>query len=773
MSGATTADGVIRHAKRSKRRDMSLVRWLERRTLVPLILLGPLLAIATVVVLGQRDGAGGQALRVILLIDAVYLVAFVTVIVFRILTLLQARRAGRVGSKLHLRLAGTFAAVALIPAILVAVFATLSVNFGIESWFSERIGSVVGNALDVARAYEREHRENIRGDVLAMANDLNRETAGRGGLSTRQLNDIVRQQALLRELPEAFVFNSDREIIARGEFSYLFSFEPPTEAELARARTGEIVITGDERNNEIRALVYLTNFFDAFLYVSRDLEGEVLRLLDETEQTVQLYEQLERERGSLLRDFALIYIGFAMLVIASSTLAGLWVAERLARPVGRLAGAVQRIGEGDLAVRVKEERGGDEISFLSRSFNTMARQLSHQRSALVAASHEAERRRRLTEAVLSGVSAGVMALDGDGNVNMVNDAALELLRLDDGGVLGSTLGDVVPEFAPFLDTAREGPTGIGRGDVGVTVAGQPRQFLCRVALKNPEAPDEGWVLTFDDITALADAQRMAAWGDVARRIAHEIKNPLTPIQLSADRLRRKFVGQLGEDGTQLERMLDVITRQAGQIRRMVDAFSRFAKMPEPVLQAEDLRDLVREAVLLQEAGGQGTDRPSIRYDLNIGEGEMPVSADRGMIGQALTNLLQNAADAIEGRRERDAEAPDGVIHICAGATQRGFRIDILDNGVGLPAEGRERLTEPYMTTREKGTGLGLAIVRKIVEQHGGTLSLADAEGRHGLDGAMITLRIPRSARPNASKQTSAVPLKQNAPRERASADEGQ
>ncbi|MEM6972066.1 MAG: PAS domain-containing sensor histidine kinase [Pseudomonadota bacterium] len=712
-----------------------------------------------------------------LLVDAAYLVAFVAVIVLRIVGLLQARKAGRIGSKLHLRLAGMFAAVALIPAILVAAFATLSVNFGIESWFSDRVGSVVGNALDVARAYEREHRENIRGDVLAMANDLNREAGGPGGLTSRQLNDLVRQQALLRELPEAFVFNSDREIVARGEFSYLFSFEAPTEPELARARAGEVVITGDERNNEIRALVYLTNFFDAFLYVSRDLEGEVLRLLDETEQTVQLYEQLERERGTLLRDFAMIYVGFALLVIASSTMAGLWVAERLARPVGRLAGAVQRIGEGDLAVRVKEERGGDEISFLSRSFNTMARQLSTQRGALVDASREAERRRRLTEAVLSGVSAGVMALNGEGVVDMVNDATLQLLDLDGTSVQGRALGDAVPEFGPLFDAALEGTTGIGRGDVRISVAGQQREFLCRIALKNPAAPDEGWVLTFDDITALAEAQRMAAWGDVARRIAHEIKNPLTPIQLSADRMRRKFVGRLGDDGQQLERMLDVITRQAGQIRRMVDAFSRFAKMPEPVLTCEDLGDLVREAVLLQEAGAESgpDDRARITYRVDSVEGRLPVKADRGLIGQALTNLLQNATDAIEGRREREAEPPGGIIHVCIAAAPRGFRVEIVDNGVGLPREGRERLTEPYMTTRAKGTGLGLAIVRKIVEQHGGTLSLGDADGRHGLDGALLTLRLPRSAPQEMGDRTpreTSTPTP-NAPEERAMTSEGQ
>ncbi|MEL6196603.1 MAG: PAS domain-containing sensor histidine kinase [Pseudomonadota bacterium] len=735
------------------RNTMTLSRWVDRRALMPLVLAGPLLGIATVILLDGRDASGevSLALRTVLLIDVAYLVLFGLVISLRVASLLSARRSGKIGSKLHLRLAGTFAAVALIPTVIVAVFATASVNLGIESWFSDRVRSVVGNALEVARAYEREHRENIRGNILAMAADLNRSAAESGGVTQQQLNEMVRSQALLRELPEAFVFTSDRQIVARGEFSYLFSFEPPTDEEIDRARAGEVVVTADEVNNEIRALVTLANYYDAFLYVSRDVEGEVLRLLDETEATVQLYEQLEAERGTVIRDFALIYLGFALLVIASSTMAGMWFAERLARPVGRLAAASERIGQGDLTVRVKEERGGDEISILSHSFNRMAAQLSRQREALVAAHRDTERRRRLTEAVLSGVTAGVFSLDGEGHVDMANEAATTLLDLDRREVSGRPLETLVPDFAPLLEAARTAPAGIGQGEVRMNLNGHQREFLCRVAPKSAEKRDEGQVVTFDDVTALASAQRMAAWGDVARRIAHEIKNPLTPIQLSADRMRRKFTGRLGEEGAQVEKMLDVITRQADQIRRMVDAFSRFAKMPEPVFAPEDLSDLVREAVMLQE-NGQGADPlHRITYSLELPDEPMTVSADRGLIGQALTNLLQNAADAIEGRRERDGEAaPAGLVRVRLSPMRHGYRVDVADNGLGLPAEGRERLSDPYVTTRAKGTGLGLAIVRKIVEQHGGTLALGDADGSEGHDGAQATLRLPRLLRQEAA-----------------------
>jgi two-component system nitrogen regulation sensor histidine kinase NtrY len=716
-------------------------RWLGRELVLGLVLLGPLLAAANSMVLGLgEDGERSSPyLRLVLLVDLVYFLVLTALIGLKIGGLVVARRRKSAGSKLHLRLTGVFAAVALVPTVIVAVFATVTVNFGIESWFSEQVGSVVRNSLATAQAYEREHRRNIMGDILAMANDLNRAAAG--GLSGEQLQELVVQQALLRELPEAYVFSSRKEILARGEFSYLFNFEPPTDEQMARARSGEVVVLQDELNNEIRALVYLTNFFDAFLYVSRDVQGDVLKLLDETRATVQLYERLERERDGILFSFAVIYLGFAMLIILSAILLGLWFAEHLARPVGRLTAAAESIGAGRLDVRVKEPRGNDEITRLSQIFNRMAEQLGRQREALVSAKEDSERRRHFIEAVLSGVSAGVVGFDGRGRVDLVNEAAAEMLGVEPQAALGRPIEQIAPAFVTLIEAARAAPSGVARGAVHGQLGGELREFLGRVAPKAPDAPEEGHVLTFDDITALASAQRLAAWGDVARRIAHEIKNPLTPIQLSADRLRRKFVARMGADGAGFEQYLDVITRQAAEIRRMVDEFSRFARMPEPVMADEDLVQLLRDAVLLQQEG-----RGDIAYETDLPEGPVIAQCDRGLIGQSLTNLLQNAADAIDGRREaQGAEAPPGRVRVALSAGRRSFRISIADNGIGFPAEDRDRLTEPYVTTRRKGTGLGLAIVKKIVEQHGGELALSDAPAASGLDGAEVTLRLPKPA----------------------------
>ena len=693
---------------------------------------------------GAASGIASTAsLRTVFLLDLVYILVAAGLLVWRMATLISARRAESAGSRLHLRLTGIFALMALAPTIVLAVFATVTVSFGIEGWFSAQVGAVVRNALSTAQAYEQEHKRAIRGEILAMANDLNR--AGAQGIGDGGLGELLRAQTRIREIPEAYVFDSGLNLKARGEFSYLFSFDPPSPEELAEARAGVVVIIDDDLNDEIRALVHLTNFFDHYLYVTRRVDGEVLRLLDDTEETVQLYERLERDRSDILLDFAVIYIGFAMLVILAAIWLGLWFAERLARPIGRLAGAAHRVGAGDLEVRVKEERGDDEIAILSRVFNRMTEQVKGQRDALIDANRETERRRRFIEAVLSGMTAGVIRLDDDGRVSLMNEAARQLLGVDGDSAAGRPLAAVAPLFAQPWDQAR------GRGRVQAEdrvaglVHGREREFFLRIARVARAEGGDAWVLTFDDLTDLASAQRMAAWGDVARRIAHEIKNPLTPIQLSAERLKRKFGARLeGEDKARFEQYSEMIVRQAGDIRRMVDEFSQFARMPAPELGEHDLGDVLREAVMLQEEAGGG-----VRFSLTIedpeGRGPRKIPVDRGLVMQALTNLLKNAGEAVEARLAQ-APAPPGAVHAVLIREEEVETIRILDNGVGLPAN-RARLLEPYVTTREKGTGLGLAIVKKIAQDHDGSFAIDDApeEWAEGRRGASAVFRLPAAA----------------------------
>lgn len=708
---------------------LRLARWRSRHNLQQvmfwtMVVLGPLLAVATFAVLSEMQWlGGGKMLRPVLLADFIYAMIVAGFVARRIAEMIAARRRRSAGSKLHMRLVRFFTAIALIPTILVAVFATITLNFGLEGWFSERVRNVVANSMAAAQAYEEEHRVTLQTDSRALGDFLNEQKERNPLLAGGQLRDLLTrgQLQMQRALPKAYIIDGDGELRARGERSYLFWYTPPSPEDLARARAGEVVIIQDWENNEFWALLQLTAFADHFLYVSREVDGKILSLLDETQSTVRLYQQLEADRGRLLFEFALVYVGFALVVILAAMWMGLWFAERLARPVGRLAGAAERVGQGDLDVRVREEKGDDEIALLGRTFNEMTRQVKGQRDALIAANAETERRRRLFDSVLSGVTAGVVGLDGSGRIEMMNAAAAALLELDDTAASGRPLVEAVPEFADLLHRLDSRKAGVAQAEARLRRRGRERDLLVRVAARYADDGGlEGYVVSFDDVTDLVVAQRMAAWGDVARRIAHEVKNPLTPIQLSAERLRRKFGPMVGEERAALEQYADVIVRQTNDLRRIVDEFSKFARMPAPERRTLDLGKLVTEAVVLQESA-----RPDIRYSVSLPEPAVLAHLDGTMINQAFTNLLKNAAEAIDERLAADADSPPGEIRVTLAASPGQLVIDIQDNGTGLPDEAA-RLFEPYVTHRAKGTGLGLPIVKKIIEEHDGILELLPA-----------------------------------------------
>jgi len=690
-----------------------------------LVALGPVLALATLLLLGPFDrGATSAALRLVMLADLTYVLVVAALVAQRVAALLAARRRRSAGARLHLRLSALFALIALLPAIMVAVFAGLTVNLGLEGWFSERVRTVVANSMAAAEAYEQEQRAGLREDAEALAATLQRARQASGRLGGGELRQILAQaqQNVQRGLKEAFVIDATGEIRARGERSYLFGLEPPPGQAFVTADKGGVALIEDWDNHEFRALVKLDGFVNRYLHVTRAVDGRLLGLLDQTQETARFYQQLEAERGRLLFEFGMIYLGFALILILAATWLGLWFAERLSRPVGRLADAAQRVGEGDLGVRVAAGRGDDEISMLGRMFNQMTRQLTAQREALLETNRQVERRRRLFDSVLSSVTAGVIGLDAEDRVEFLNRSACRLLDVDEAEVLGRPLSAIAPEFAPLLETLRRTRRESAQEQLGIERAGRAETLLVRLAARRgTSGAREGHVLAFDDITDLVTAQRMAAWGDVARRIAHEIKNPLTPIQLSAERLKRKFRPLAGHQAESLDQLTGVIIRQAADLRHIVDEFSRFARMPEPHREAQDLAALVRDSATLQEGAGSGV---TIRTDLP----GTPVVADvdATMISQALTNLIKNAAEATESYRERhgaDGYAPE--IRVSLETVDGQAVIAVEDNGIGLPAE-RARLLEPYVTTREKGTGLGLAIVRKIVEEHEGRLALEEA-----------------------------------------------
>ncbi|MCP1335779.1 sensor histidine kinase NtrY-like [Futiania mangrovi] len=736
---ATSAETATPPGRRSLFGRLSEAR-LGSRLAVAIAIAAPFSGFLTYLVITDATPLGPQPELAVALIvlDVALLVLLAAIIGWRVFQLLMARRAGSAGSQLHIRLVTLFALIAVVPAILVAVFSAITINLGLETWFSTRVRQAVTNSVVVAEAYLDEHRQVIRADALAMATDVNRASNLLHDNPSR-FGELVTTQAALRALPEAYVINSRGEIIAQASLAMAMTFDPPPAGAMDRAAEGEVVILTSEEDAQVRALVRLGAFVDAYLYVARFLDPRALDHLRRTRDAVEQYERLESQRSGVQLTLALIYFIFALLVLMTAIWVGLWFSNRLATPVGRLIDAAMRVSEGDLRVRVPEGQPKDEIGGLSNAFNRMTAQLQAQRDELVRANRSIDDRRRFIEAVLFGVSAGVVGLDQGGRVEVANTTACKLLGLPPDRLLGQRLEDVAPELKDLVRGVRKGlRTDLEPSDqVRIEREGTARELLVRVTTEPAPDGPAGFVVTLDDVTRLMAAQRMAAWADVARRIAHEIKNPLTPIQLSAERLKRKYSTQIGEGRAVFEQCTDTIVRQVGDIRHMVDEFSAFARMPKPVMAEENITEVVRQAVFLQQVGD-----PQIMFGVIAPDEAVLVQCDQRLISQALVNLLKNAGEAVHARAEQEGQGAgyEGKVRVEIVPGDGTVEVRIIDNGTGLPGDLRHRLTEPYVTTRDKGTGLGLAIVEKVMDDHGGTLRVSDApDGR----GASMTLVFPR------------------------------
>ncbi|MFG6081211.1 MULTISPECIES: PAS domain-containing sensor histidine kinase [Paracoccus] len=707
-----------------------------------LAVLGPLLAGLTFVVMGPLAGveSGSTLLRLVLLADLIYLIVLIGMVVARMTAIVAARRRSAVGSRLHLRLVGVFATIALVPTVLVALFAGLTVNIGLEGWFSNRVQQVVTSSLSAAEAYQEEHRRDLTSDAKLLAGALVQAARQNPMLDDGELRLLLGQgQALIqRGLREAYVIDGRGTIRARGERSYQFWYEQPSQTQFDQAQSQGLVLIQDWQNDEFRALVPLVPLADRYLYVTRDVDGKLLGLLDDTRQSVGEYQRLEQERGRVLLEFSLLYLGFALLLVAAAMWLGLWFADRLSRPIGRLAEASEQVGKGNLDLQIPEADTGDEIQTLGESFNRMTRQLKTQREELVESYRLADDQRRLFDSVLSSVTAGVIGLDAAGEIDFFNRSATRLLGLDPNLAHDRLLWDAVPEFAQLFDRLGQSVNESVQDEIRLNREGRVESLLVRMAIRRGAAGGlEGYVVALDDVTDLVSAQRMAAWGDVARRVAHEIKNPLTPIQLSAERLKRKFGPIAGDEREALEQYTEVIIRQTNDLRRIVDEFSRFARMPEPDRKETDIARLLRDSELMQRDALQGA------LVSDIPDEPVIVDADAGMMRQVFTNLLKNAGEALDELRSAPPEGWTPEVRVELKTAPDAVTIRIIDNGPGLP-EDRSRLFEPYVTMKQGGTGLGLPIVKKIVEEHGGQLTLTDAPGQRG---AMAQIRLPRERQP--------------------------
>ncbi|MFW6076163.1 MAG: ATP-binding protein [Hyphomicrobiales bacterium] len=673
----------------------------------------------------------------LLVINSLLIAAMAFIIGWQVWRLLLARRQRIAGAGLHLRLVGLLSLSAALPALIVAVFATVTLNRGLDAWFSERTQSIVETSVSVALSYIEEQVDVARGDVQAMATSV--EAQAELFDSDRQM--FIRRLAsfaAMRGVHGAFLIDAERrQVEANITANDRIEFRPPEPEHLEAAAEGEVVVVGPGDGNVIRGLSRVDGMDDRFVYIYRLVNPELVEQLGKARDQKDAYNRMLDQRAGVQLTFALMYSGVTFVFLLAAVWLGLWFADRLVEPIVSLVHAARRVSRGDLDAKVRLDRAAGDLATLGQAFNQMTEQLHAQRNDLVSANEQLDTRRRFTEAVLAGVTAGVFGLDSAGRITLVNRSAVRLLRTKSALLIGRSFPEALEAMRPVYEQALAKPNGTAQAQVNMRVDSQERSFVVRVTTERSSEHEHGFVVTFDDITELVAAQRNSAWADIARRIAHEIKNPLTPIQLSAERLRRKYTKEITTDPQVFEQCTETIIRQVGDIGRMVDEFSAFARMPSAALEPNDLGEIVREALVLQRASDS-----DVEFTLDLPDSPLVLPVDRRLVSQAVTNLVKNAKEAIEARPQ-DGSSPPAHISLTVRRTGETAVVEVVDNGIGLPRQDRGRLTEPYMTTREKGTGLGLAIVKRIMEEHGGEIALTDApESFDGGRGALVRLTFP-------------------------------
>ncbi|THD50655.1 MAG: PAS domain-containing sensor histidine kinase [Bradyrhizobium sp.] len=669
-----------------------------------------------------------------MLMNGATILVLVGIILREVWQVMQARRRGRAAARLHVQIVSLFSVIAVLPAVLVAVVANVTIDRGLDRLFSGPARDVIQNSLIIARAYMQGHAQLIRGDIMGMANDI-AHARPLYDQDRKSFRELLTASAASRNLPGAMLIDKDRNVLETAQTGIQLAFAAPPPEFLRNVNETEPEIAVLPEENYVAAVIRLRAFNDTFLYVARLLDPHVVAQLKQTEASVAEYAEIESRRLGIQVNFALIFAVIALTILMASILIGLNFANWLVAPIRRLMGAANMVSTGDLHVQVPVLRSEGDLARLGETFNKMTQELRTQRDELVSASDLIDSRRRFIEAVLSSASAGIIGVDASGSVGILNRSAEKLIGHAESETLDHPLSDVLPELDEMMKTARESTQRLVQGQITINREGHERILSVRVTAEQTSQTRDSYIITLDDITELVSAQRTSAWADVARRIAHEIKNPLTPIQLSAERIRRKFGKVITEDRAVFEQCTDTIVRQVDDIRRMVDEFSRFARMPKPVIEGEDVADTVRQAVFLMRVG-----HPDVEIEAQIRGEPMRAQFDRRLISQALTNIIKNATEAIEAVPA--GELDKGRIDVIAARENDDIVIDVIDNGIGLPKVSRARLLEPYVTTREKGTGLGLAIVGRVLEDHGGRIELNDASDvRPGARGAWVRLRF--------------------------------
>ena len=669
--------------------------------------------------------------RILILVVGTTTVALVLfcVVFFDVIRLFQQLRRGQAGAQLHLRIVGLFTLIAAVPAILIAIVASVTLERGLNPWFSGALRELVTSSDTIAQGYQQQLCQNVGREMRLMAEDIDRaKSLGLYDQDRAVFKNFLTTRAVMLGFPFAVIMTAEGAVTERADTRSSEEPLPPREQDFKEAATPEPPCLLTSRY--VGALIKLPSFEGNFLYVSRPVDQRALTFGRVAEQAVEQYRQLDGQRVNVQRAFTIMYAIITLTLLLSAIWIGLAFADRLVAPIRRLINATDAVSAGNLYVQVPTQKSEGDIGHLGQTFNTMIAEIRGQQNRLVSSSDALDRRRQFTEAVLSGVSVGVIGLNENGTITITNPIAERILNAD---LSGKMLVDVDPELDALFREARNSRTHSLQRQIEIKRRGAEITLFVRVTSEQAQIENRGFVITLDDITDLVTAQRTSAWADVARRIAHEIKNPLTPIQLSAERIKRKYGRQILEDKDIFDQCTDTIVRQVDDIRRMVDEFSSFARMPKPQPELDDLVDVLRQTLFMMRVA-----HGDITFKDNLPTEPLFMRFDRRLIGQAVQNILKNGAEGIAALGETEGHTGEIALHL-SQAEPNILVIDIIDNGVGFPVENRQRLLEPYMTTRNGGTGLGLAIVSKIFEEHGGGIALFDPPS--GSRGAMVRMTL--------------------------------
>lgn len=626
--------------------------------------------------------------------------------------------------QLHVRLVFFFSLISAIPTLLVVVFASWLFQYGVEFWFSDNSRGLLENANKLARGYYEQTQRDMEYESLAMAGDL-RDFLSQEPLSSPAFPEYYSYQVVHRKINESTILQKGGDGILR-KAAFARGDNPLSEqvsADILRKLDSGVAIVTSAKADRIEAVTPIDQRAGIYLYTARKSDLLTFSQGKRAQNIVLAYDVLTKRARVLQLQINVALFAASLALVGLSIWFALRFADRQVKPLYDLVDAAREVGAGNFSMRVEGRTGADEVGLLNRAFNRMTQQLERQTQALVGANQQLDERRAFIEAVLESVTAGVISTSNAGEILLMNGSAQKLLLdRDVAPPIGASLADVAAPIAQLIDSGSNG------GIVQYTKGPE----LLTLAVKATRE-QSGHVITFEDITRQLIDQRQAAWSDVARRIAHEIKNPLTPIQLATERLKRRYRKLITADGELFDELTNTIIRQVGDLRKMVDEFSSFARLPKPVFRGEDMVDLARQALFLQEVA-----RPEINFTFNADPDVGIIACDRHQVGQALTNVLKNATEAIETRQKGADADYRGRIRVTLRNAGDTVIVTVSDNGVGLPQD-RERIVEPYVTTREKGTGLGLAIVNKIVEEHGGDMTFAPGDP----DGTIVTMRFAR------------------------------